>query len=65
MMLVVGLNLAWMARDTKGWQAWAALAVTAIVSVATNMAIGFIAGLVFYHVSDRLARRRLPNGIFH
>lgn len=65
MMLVVGLNLAWMARDTKGWQAWAALALTAAISIATNMAVGFIAGLVFYHVSDRLARRILPNGIFH
>jgi MFS superfamily sulfate permease-like transporter len=65
MMLVVGLNLAWMARDTKGWQAWTALAGTAIVSVATNMAAGFVVGLIFYHVSDRLARRRLSDGIVH
>lgn len=65
MMLVVGLNLAWMARDTKGWQAWAALAVTAIVAVFTNMALGFVVGLVFYHLSGRVTRRMAPNGIFH
>ncbi len=65
MMLVVGLNLVWMARGTQGWLEWTTLALTAIISIATNMAVGFIAGLVFYHLSGRLARRRVPNGIVH
>lgn len=52
MLLVVSLNLAWLARDVKGRWEWTALGVTASVSVVTNMGLGFVAGLIFYHLQN-------------
>ncbi|MFQ5612916.1 MAG: putative sulfate/molybdate transporter [Anaerolineae bacterium] len=50
MLLMVSLNLAWLARDVRGRQAWIALIMTVVVSVATNMALGFLAGLLVYYL---------------
>jgi MFS superfamily sulfate permease-like transporter len=60
MLLLVGIELAWMARGLKGWGLRLAL-LTATVSVLTNMAVGFAAGLVAAYLVRWLARRnRLP-----
>ena len=45
MMLLVGIELGKAVMRLRGWKLWLAL-VTAAVSVATNMAMGFAAGLV-------------------
>ncbi len=56
MLLVVSFNLVWLARSVSGRWEWIALAVTVIISVATNMALGFLVGLVFYHLGQRLQK---------
>lgn len=60
MLLVVSFSLAWMARDVTGRAEWATVAVTVIAAVATNMAVGFLAGLAFYYFWSYLARKRGP-----
>jgi predicted benzoate:H+ symporter BenE len=60
MLLLVGVELARMARGLKGWGLRLAL-LTAAVSVLTNMAVGFGAGLGVAYLVRWLARRdRLP-----
>jgi MFS superfamily sulfate permease-like transporter len=59
MLLVVSFNLAWLARDVRGRWAWVTLGITVIVSVAINMALGFLAGLTFFHLVQRLRRKAL------
>jgi hypothetical protein len=44
MMLLVGIELGKTVVKLRGWKLWLAL-VTATVSVVTNMAVGFVAGL--------------------
>jgi len=53
MLLIVAWSLAAMAKDVRGRFDWAVLALTAAVSVLTNMAVGFVAGMVVYHVGVR------------
>jgi hypothetical protein len=60
MLLLVGIELARMARGLKGWGLRLAL-LTAIVSALSNMAVGFGAGLAAAYLVRFLARRnRLP-----
>ncbi len=58
MLLVVSFSLAWLARDVKGNLEWTAVGVTAAMSVATNMALGFVTGLLLYYFGKRLALGR-------
>jgi len=50
MLLIVAWSLAAMAKDVRGRFNWAVLALTAAASVLTNMAVGFVAGMVVYHL---------------
>jgi predicted benzoate:H+ symporter BenE len=56
MMLLVGIELAKPVVNLRGWKLGLALA-TATVSVATNMAIGFAAGLAVAHLLKAIKRR--------
>jgi len=49
MMLLVGIQLAKPARHLRGWQLALALG-TAALSIATNLGIGFVVGLVAAHI---------------
>ncbi|NOZ06248.1 MAG: hypothetical protein GXP41_07855 [Chloroflexi bacterium] len=50
MLLIVAWSLAAMAKDVRGRFNWAVLALTAAASVLTNMAVGFVVGMVVYHL---------------
>jgi MFS superfamily sulfate permease-like transporter len=56
MMLLVGIELGKAVMRLRGWKLWLAL-VTAVVSVATNMAMGFAAGLVAAYLVKGLKHR--------
>ncbi len=58
MMLLVGIELGRVVVKLRGWKLWLAL-VTAAVSVATNMALGFVAGLALAHLVRELKHRLL------
>ena len=60
MMFLVGIELGKAVVKLRGWKLWLAL-VTAVVSVASNMALGFVAGLaVAYLVREMEHRHILP-----
>lgn len=56
MMLLVGIELAKPMRKLRGWELGLALA-TAALSIATNMAIGFVAGLVVTYLLRAIKHR--------
>lgn len=58
MMLLVGIELGRVVVKLRGWKLWLAL-VTAAVSVVTNMALGFVAGLAVAHLVRELKHRRM------
>lgn len=58
MMLLVGIELARMIRGLKGWGLWLAL-LTAVLSVVTNMAIGFALGVAAAYLVRALEHRGL------
>ena len=58
MMLLVGIELGRVVVKLRGWKLWLAL-VTAAVSVVTNMALGFVAGLAVAYLVRELKHRRL------
>jgi len=58
MMLLVGIELGRVVVKLRGWKLWLAL-VTAAVSVVTNMALGFGAGLAVAHLVRELKHRRM------
>lgn len=55
MMFLVGIELTKFARDVK-WKETFLLLFTALLSVFTNMAIGFIAGLLLFHAIKKWGR---------
>ena len=57
MMLLVGIELTKFARDIRMSKELIPMAATLIVSVGSNMAFGFLAGLMVYHLSRFLIRR--------
>lgn len=60
MMLMVGIELGKVVLKLQGWKLYLAL-FTAVLSVAINMAVGFVAGLTAaYLVRVLKQRRRLP-----
>jgi len=58
MMLLVGIELGRVVVKLRGWKLWLAL-VTAAVSVVTNMALGFVAGLAVAYLVRELKHRRI------
>lgn len=57
MMLLVGVELARPVIGLRGWKLGLAVG-TAVLSVATNMAVGFVGGLAVAHLLRALKRRR-------
>ena len=57
MMLLVGIELGKAMVKLRGWKLWLAL-ITAAVSVVTNMAVGFAAGLAGAYLARELVHRR-------
>ena len=58
MMLLVGIELGKAVMRLRGWKLWLAL-VTAVVSVVTNMAVGFATGLAAAYLVRALKHRHL------
>lgn len=58
MMLLVGIELGKAVMRLRGWKLWLAL-VTAAVSVATNMIVGFVVGLTAAYLVRALKHRHL------
>lgn len=58
MLLLVGIELAKFASDIRSRRDLPALAATVIVSVVTNMALGFVLGLGIHYLTQYVARRR-------
>ena len=58
MMFLVGIQLGKGAIKLQGWKLWLCL-VTATVSVITNMAIGFVAGLGLAYLAQALRHRSI------
>ena len=58
MMLLVGIELGRVVVKLRGWKLWLAL-VTAAVSVVTNMALGFVAGLAVAYLVRELKHQRM------
>lgn len=56
MMFLVGIELAKFAKDIRLNHELIPLAVTLIVSLAANMAWGFIAGIICFHAVKRLKK---------
>ncbi|MBN2720778.1 MAG: putative sulfate/molybdate transporter [Proteobacteria bacterium] len=61
MMLMVGIEMVKFARDLSGWPHIAPAAATVIVSVGTNMALGFAAGLAVHHMHRFFSERKKVN----
>jgi len=57
MLLLVGIELARFAADVRLKGDMAVLGVTVVVSVAVNMALGFVVGVVVYHLAHLIATR--------
>jgi len=57
MLLLVGVELARFATDVRLKGDVAVLCITVVVSVIANMALGFIVGVVVYHLAGLVARR--------
>ena len=57
MLLLVGIELARFATDVRLKWDVAVLCITVVVSVIANMALGFIVGVVVYHLARLVARR--------
>ena len=58
MMFLVGIELTKFAKDIRLNQDLIPMAVTVIVSLVTNMAYGFLAGLIVYHLIRFVFRRK-------
>ena len=58
MLLLVGIELGRVVVKLRGWKLWLAL-VTAAVSVVTNMALGFVAGMALAYLIRELKHRRI------
>jgi len=58
MMFLVGIELVKFSRDIRLNKDLVPMATTAIVSVATNMAYGFLAGLTVYHLARLVFRKK-------
>lgn len=57
MMFMVGLELIRFVRHLRAWKDIVVLAVTVIVALLTNMALGFVAGALAHGVLESVSRR--------
>ena len=60
MMFVVGLEIMKFIRLVRTTGEWPAIGVTLVVSVAGNMALGFVAGILYCLLSARVFGKRVP-----
>ena len=60
MMFMVGIELTRFAKDVRLGRDIVPLGVTIILSVSTNMAWGFLAGIVSHHLMLKIFRKRNP-----
>ena len=60
MMFVVGLEIMKFIRLVRTTGEWPAIGVTLAVSVAGNMALGFVAGILYCLLSARVFGKRVP-----
>ncbi|MFH1295802.1 MAG: putative sulfate/molybdate transporter [Bacteroidota bacterium] len=58
MMFLVGLELTKFAKDIRLNKDLIPMAVTIIVSLVTNMAFGFLAGLIVYHITRLIYKKK-------
>jgi MFS superfamily sulfate permease-like transporter len=58
MMFLVGIELTKFARDIRWSRDLIPMAATLIVSLATNMAFGFLVGVIFHHLIRLTSRRK-------
>jgi MFS superfamily sulfate permease-like transporter len=58
MMFMVGIELSKFAKDVRVSKRWLPAGVTLIVSVITNMAFGFLAGIGVYYPVRFIVRKR-------
>jgi len=58
MMFMVGLELVKFVRHVRAARDWAVVAVTVVVALLTNMAFGFLAGVLMDRVARLLTERR-------
>jgi len=58
MMLLVGIELVKFAKDIRLDKAFIPMTTTIIVSVATNMAYGFVAGLAVHYLIRAISRKK-------
>lgn len=58
MMLLVGIELTKFAKDTRLSKDLIPMAATLIVAMITNMAYGFLVGLLVYHLTRAISRKK-------
>jgi len=63
MMLMVGIELTRFAKDVRIGRDVIPLGVTLVVSLATNMAFGFLAGIASHHLVSRFFRNGRANAV--
>ncbi len=61
MMLLVGVELVKFARDVRWGRELVPMAATVVVSVATNMALGFVAGMATHYTMHVIGQKALPS----
>jgi hypothetical protein len=57
MLLLVGIELVAFVRDSKLDREFIPLATTVLVSLASNMAFGFAAGLIVHYALEKIAAK--------
>lgn len=65
MMLLVGIELVKFARDVRWGRDMAPMAATVVGSVATNMAVGFLTGMVVHYLIELVWRKGSPSPLGH
>jgi MFS superfamily sulfate permease-like transporter len=58
MMFLVGIELTKFARNIRPDKDLLPMGATIIVSLLSNMALGFVVGLVVYHLTQTIVRQR-------
>jgi MFS superfamily sulfate permease-like transporter len=62
MLLLVGIELARFAAHVRLKGDLAVLAVTVVISVIANMALGFVAGLAMHYLLEWVSKKERPGG---
>ena len=60
MMFLVGVEIMKFIRLVRTTGEWPAIGVTLVVSVVANMALGFVAGILYCLLSSKIAGKKVP-----